>query len=107
MNTIIITLHAKPAAIAVNEAAVIAQHVPAAALALVQAKALYALEIQARERPGPYTDSDAENYARHAAAATTTSSTPSAKRHRQASSRVSPWCGYPYPEIRPGGPLAR
>jgi len=84
MKTIqIINLHGKPAAIAVNGAAVIAQHVPAAALALVGAKALYALEIQARERPGPYTDTDAENYARRAAAAAATPpSSPSTTRPR-------------------------
>ena len=70
MKTIqIITLRGKPAAIAVNGTAVIAQHVPDTELALVQAKALYALEIQAGTRPGPYTDPDAERYARHAAAA--------------------------------------
>ena len=83
MKTIqIINLHGKPAAIAVNGVAVIAQHVPAAALALVQAEALYALEIQARERPGPYTDTDAENYARRAAAAATPPSSPSTTRPR-------------------------
>jgi len=83
MKTIqIINLHGKPAAIAVNGAAVIAQHVPAAALALVQAKALYALEIEACERPGPYTDTDAENYARRAAAAATPPSSPSTTRPR-------------------------
>ena len=83
MKTIqIINLHGKPAAIAVNGAAVIAQHVPATALAHVQAKALYALEIQAGERPGPYTDTDAENYARHAAAATRPPSPSSTTRPR-------------------------
>ena len=76
MKTIqIINLHGKPAAIAVNGTAVIAQHVPAAALALIQAKALYALEIQAGERPGPYTDTDAEHYARRAASAPSSPST--------------------------------
>lgn len=81
MNTIqIINLHGNPAAIAVNGTAVIAQHVPAAELAHIQAKALYALEIQAGERAGPYTDTDAENYARRAAAAVTSS--PSTTRPR-------------------------
>jgi hypothetical protein len=35
-------------------------------LARVQAKALYALEIQAGRRRGPYTDADAERYAHRA-----------------------------------------
>jgi hypothetical protein len=32
----------------------------------VQAMCLYAIEIADRERPGPYTDADAERYARRA-----------------------------------------
>ena len=38
------------------------------ALALVRAKCLYALEVQAGERPGPYSDEAATRYARRALA---------------------------------------
>jgi hypothetical protein len=70
MKTIqIINLDGQPAAIAVDGRAIVAQHVPAQQLAHVQAKALYALHIQAGERPGPYTDQQAEHYARAAARA--------------------------------------
>ena len=82
----IIDLHGRPAAIAVAGSAIIAQHVPEELLAHVQAKALYALQIQAGERPGPYIDTDAENYARAAAAANTAHATPScAGRSRRSS----------------------
>ena len=85
MKTIqIINLHGKPAAIAVNGAAVIAHHVPAAELAHVQAKALYALEIQAGERPGPYTDTNAETYARAAAGADPQAPARTPRGHRRA-----------------------
>ena len=36
------------------------------ALALVRAKCLYALEVQAGERPGPYSDEAAARYAQRA-----------------------------------------
>lgn len=69
MKTIqIIDLDGQPAALAAGGAAIIAEHVSPPLLAHVQAKALYALQIQAGERPGPYTDTDAEHYARAAAA---------------------------------------
>jgi hypothetical protein len=71
MKTIqIIDLDGRPAALAADGAAIIAKHVAPALLAHVQAKALYALQIQAGERPGPYTDSGAERYARSATATT-------------------------------------
>ena len=70
MKTIqIINLDGQPAAIAVDGRAIVAQHVPADQLAHVQAKALYALHIQAGQRPGPYTDDQAEHYAGVAARA--------------------------------------
>jgi hypothetical protein len=65
----IITLRGRTAAIAVNSTAVIAPDVRASDLAHVQAKALYALEIQYGTLPGPYTDADAEEYADRATAA--------------------------------------
>jgi hypothetical protein len=70
MKTIeIINLDGQPAAIAVDGSAIVAEHVPAQQLTHVQAKALYALQIQAGERPGPYNDDQAEHYARTAARA--------------------------------------
>jgi hypothetical protein len=64
-----ISLDGRPAAIAVDGRAIVAEHVPARRLAHVQAKALYALQIQAGERPGPYNDGHAERYARTTATA--------------------------------------
>jgi hypothetical protein len=80
----IIDLHGRPAAIAVAGTAIITQHVPEALLAHIQAKALYALQIQAGERPGPYTDTDAEHYARATAATSTVPATPSCAGRRVA-----------------------
>jgi hypothetical protein len=65
----IITLRGRTAAIAVNATAIIAPDVRASELAHVQAKALYALEIQDGTLPGPYSDADAEDYASRATAA--------------------------------------
>lgn len=79
MKTIqIINLDGRPAAIAVDGRAIVAEHVPADQLAHVQAKALYALHIQAGERPGPYSDEQAEHYARVAVRA----GADSRRRHR-------------------------
>jgi hypothetical protein len=65
----IIALRGRTAAIAVNATAIIAADVRASDLAHVQAKALYALEIQDGTLPGPYTDADAEDYASRVTAA--------------------------------------
>lgn len=70
----IITLHDRPAAIAVNATVLIDPDVPTAELAHVQAKALYALEIHDGTLPGPYTDAGAEAYAQRARAAAQRSS---------------------------------
>jgi len=68
MKTIqIINLDGKPVAIAVDGIAHVAEHVAASQLQRVQAKALYALRIEAGEIPGPYDDAAAERYADHAA----------------------------------------
>jgi len=64
----IISLRGRSAAIVAGDSAIIAEHVPDELAAHVQAKALYALQIQAGELPGPYTDAAAEQYARTAAA---------------------------------------
>lgn len=65
----IISHRGHTAAIVAGDSAIVAQHVPDDLLAHVQAKALYAMQIQAGELPGPYTDADAERYA-HTAAST-------------------------------------
>jgi hypothetical protein len=62
----IITVAGRPAAIVTAGQAIISEQLSTAALQRAQAKALYALQIQAGERPGPYRDADAESYARSA-----------------------------------------
>jgi len=65
----IISLRGRTAAIVAGDTAILAEHVPDKLVARVQARALYAMQIQAGELPGPYTDADAERYAARAAAA--------------------------------------
>ena len=62
-----IELDGHPVAVAADGLAIIDADVIGEPLALVQAKALYALEIQAGRRRGPYTDARAERYAHRAA----------------------------------------
>jgi hypothetical protein len=64
----VIELDGQAVAIAVAGRAIIDECVPASQLERVQAKALYALTIQAGELPGPYTDAGAEQHARDVAA---------------------------------------
>ena len=69
MKTIqIIELHGRPVALALGDEAIIADHVTGRDRRVVAGMALYALEVQASTRPGPYTDSAAEQYARAALA---------------------------------------
>lgn len=62
-----ILLHGHPAALVMGDRAIIADRLTGLERALVEAKARYALEIAAGERPGPYHDSDAERHARSTA----------------------------------------
>ncbi len=62
----IIQLDGQPVAVAVAGVAIVNEHVPAQQLVRAQAKALYALQIQAGERRGPTPDARAERYARRA-----------------------------------------
>ena len=62
-----IELDGQPVAVAADGLAIVDAGVIGEPLARVQAKALYALEIQAGRRRGPYTDADAERYAHRAA----------------------------------------
>jgi hypothetical protein len=64
----VIELRGRPVALAFGEEAVIADHVTGEERSIVAGMALYALEVQAGARPGPYADADAERYARHAIA---------------------------------------
>lgn len=67
MRTIqVIELAGHPVALALGDEAIIANHVTDQERSIVAGMALYALEIQTGQRPGPYTDADAEHYARHA-----------------------------------------
>jgi hypothetical protein len=62
-----IELDGQHVAVAAGGAAIIDARVTGEPLARVQAKALYALEIQAGRRRGPYNDAGAERYAQRAA----------------------------------------
>ena len=64
----VIELRGRPVALALGEQAIIADHVTGEDRAIVAGMALYALEVQAGQRPGPYANVDAERYARHAIA---------------------------------------
>ena len=69
MKTIQIIEHdGRPAALVAGDEAIIATHLTPGARARVQAKALYAIQIRAGTRPGPYTDAGADAYADRAAA---------------------------------------
>lgn len=83
----IIDLDGQPAAIAAGGRAIITDRVPPNQLAHVQAKALYALQIQAGNRTGPYTDHDAEQYARDIADTHTTRPPRPRRRRRRHSHR--------------------
>lgn len=69
MRTIqVIELRGRPVALALSGEAIIADHVTGQERSIVAGMALYALEVQAGQRPGPYADADAERYARAAIA---------------------------------------
>jgi hypothetical protein len=53
-------------ALVAGERAIVSDELQAADRRLIHAKCFYALQIQAGERPGPYTDLDATRYARRA-----------------------------------------
>jgi hypothetical protein len=64
METIqLIKLDGRVLAVVAGNRAIIADELVGADRLRVQAKALYALEVRAGERPGPYSDDAAERYA--------------------------------------------
>jgi hypothetical protein len=62
-----VTHNGELVAVVIAGQAIIDDTIPAAEKPLIQAKCLYALEIQAGDLPGPYTDEKADLYARTAA----------------------------------------
>lgn len=62
-----ITHHGQVAAIVAAGRAIIATELPDTERRAVQAKCLYALQVQAGELPGPYSPEQADLYARSAA----------------------------------------
>jgi len=64
----VIELRGRPVALALGEEAIIADHVTGQDRSIVAGMTLYALEVQAGARPGPYADADAERFARRAIA---------------------------------------
>jgi hypothetical protein len=62
-----ITYNGELVAVVIADHAIIDDTIPAPEKPHIQAKCLYALEIQAGELPGPYTDEKADLYARAAA----------------------------------------
>jgi hypothetical protein len=64
----IVQLRGRPVALALGEDAIISEHVTGSERSIVAGMALYAIEVQTGQRPGPYNDADAERYARHAIA---------------------------------------
>jgi len=53
-------------ALVAGDRAIVSDEISPADRRLIHAKCLYALQIQAGERPGPYTDHDATRYAQRA-----------------------------------------
>jgi len=69
MKTIqIVQLRGRPVALALGEDAILSEHVTGSERSIVAGMALYAIEVQTGQRPAPYSDADAERYARHAIA---------------------------------------
>lgn len=60
----VIELRGRPVALALVDEAILADHITDTDRPIVAGMALYALEIQTGARPGPYSNEDAERYAR-------------------------------------------
>ena len=86
MKTIqLITRNDRPVALVAGDTAIVADHVADHDRARVQAMCLYAMEIAAGDRPGPYADELAEQYADRAIALRSRNARRGRRRaHRQA-----------------------
>lgn len=80
----VIELHGRPVALALVEEAILADHITEDDRPIVVAMALYAIEIQTGTRPGPYSDVDAERYARRELALRAARALPRPRRGRHA-----------------------
>lgn len=60
----IIELDGRPVALALGDEAILADHITDDDRPIVAGMALYAIEVQAGTRPGPYSDADAERHTR-------------------------------------------
>ena len=80
----IIELHGRPVALALGDQAILADHITDDDRPIVAGMALYAIEIQASARPGPYSNADAERYARRELALRTARALPRPRRGHHA-----------------------
>jgi hypothetical protein len=80
----VIELRGRPVALALGDEAILADHITADDRPIVAGMALYAIDIQAGRRPGPYNDADAERYARRELALRTARVLPRPRRGRHA-----------------------
>jgi hypothetical protein len=80
----VIELHGRPVALALGDEAILADHITDDDRPIVAGMALYAIEIQAGARPGPYSDADAERYARRELALRTARALPRPRRGQHA-----------------------
>ena len=75
----VIELQGRAVALALVDEAILADHITDSDRPVVAGMALYALEIQTGGRPGPYSNADAERYARRELAVRATQ--PPRRRH--------------------------
>lgn len=80
----VIELRGRPVALALIDEAILADHITDDDRPIVAGMALYAIEIQTGRRPGPYSDDDAERYARRELALRTARALPRPRRGRHA-----------------------
>lgn len=80
----VIELRGRPVALALGDEAILADHITDTDRPIVAGMALYAIDIQAGRRPAPYSDADAERYARRELALRTPRALPRPRRGRHA-----------------------
>ena len=84
----VIELRGRAVALALVDEAILADNITDADRPIVAGMALYAIEIQTGNRPGPYTDADAERYARRELALRTTRTATAPRARRGAHART-------------------